>query len=118
MYRAHGNMSFTISARPGWDHVPCFGCHELLDSLFLPTFCSGNLCWLASLLRDVTGDALFSSAVAWFCVEIESVITLLVLRCYGFYEVLNLPRWFVSADVTARVQRTGFQVVRARVGVR
>ncbi len=29
MYRAHGNMSFTISARPGWDHVPCFGCHEL-----------------------------------------------------------------------------------------
>ncbi len=37
-----------------------------------------------SLLRDVTGKALFWSAVAWFCVEMESIVELLVLRCYGF----------------------------------
>ncbi len=37
-----------------------------------------------SLLRDVTGKALFRSAVAWFCVEMESIVELLVLRCYGF----------------------------------
>ncbi len=32
------------------------------------------------LLRDVTGKALLSSAVVWFCFEMESVVTLLVLR--------------------------------------
>ncbi len=37
-----------------------------------------------SLLRDVTGKALFRSAVAWFCVEMESIVELLVLRCYSF----------------------------------
>ncbi len=31
------------------------------------------------LLRDVTGKALLSSAVIWFCFEMESVVTLLVL---------------------------------------
>ncbi len=36
------------------------------------------------LLRDVTGKALFRSAVAWFCVEMESAVGLPALRCYGF----------------------------------
>ncbi len=31
------------------------------------------------LLRDVTGEALFSSAVAWFCIEMESVVTPLIV---------------------------------------
>ncbi len=31
-------------------------------------------------MRDVTGKALFRSAVAWFCVEMESVVELLVPR--------------------------------------
>ncbi len=43
---------------------------------------------------------------------------MLVLRCYGFYKVLDSPRYFVSAGVKARVQRTGFRVVLARVGER
>ncbi len=38
------------------------------------------------LLRDVTGKALLRSAVAWFCVEMESA-GFEVLR---LYEVLNL----------------------------
>ncbi len=77
-------------------------CCSILCSF--PTCCSWNLrCML--LLRDVTGEALFSSAFAWLCIEIESIVMLLVLRCYGFYEVLDSPRWFVSADVKARVQR-------------
>ncbi len=37
---------------------------------------------------------------------------MLVLRCYGFCTVLNSPRWLVSVGVKARVQRTGFRVVR------
>ncbi len=82
----------------------------LLDPLFRTNVLLWESAGSPSLLRDVTGEALFSSAVAWFCVEIESVVTLLVLRCYGFYEVLDSPRWFVSADVKARVQRTGFRV--------
>ncbi len=37
---------------------------------------------------------------------------MLVLRCYGFCTVLNSPRWLVSVGGKARVQRTGFRVVR------
>ncbi len=37
---------------------------------------------------------------------------MLVLRCYGFCTVLISPRWLVSVGVKARVQRTGFLVVR------
>ncbi len=91
--------------------------HVLLD----PLFHSNVLLWEFPLRAAVAWrhrEALFSSAVAWFCVEIESVVTLLVLRCYGFYKVLDSPRWFVSADVKVRVQRTGFRIVRARVGER
>ncbi len=61
--------------------------------LLYPLFRSNVLLWESPLLlRDVTGEALFSSAVAWLCVEIESAVTLLVLRCYGFYEVLDSGR--------------------------
>ncbi len=37
---------------------------------------------------------------------------MLVMRCYGFCTVLTSPRWLVSVGVKARVQRTGFRVVR------
>ncbi len=72
------------------------------------------------LLRDVTGKPCWSTEAVWcwFCIEMESVVMLMVPRCYGFYKVLDSPRWFVSADVKARVQRTGFRVVLARVGER
>ncbi len=45
--------------------VLCFGFHVV------STRCSGKLCWLASLSRDVTGKALCSAVVEfvapWFC---------------------------------------------------
>ncbi len=44
----------------------------------------GNLRWFTSLLRDVTGKALSCAWRSLFCVEMESVVELLVLRCYGF----------------------------------
>ncbi len=60
------------------------------------------------LLRDITGKALLRSAVAWFCVEMESVVGLLALRCYGLAS-LSQP------DVKASVQcDQSFQVVRER----
>ncbi len=34
-----------------------------------------NLRCFALLLRDVTGEALFSSAVAWFCFEMEMLLS-------------------------------------------
>ncbi len=43
----------------------------------------------------------------------ESIVTLLVLRRYGVSKV----RWFVSAGLKARVQRT-VRVILARVGER
>ncbi len=63
------------------------------------------------LLRDVTGKALLSSAVVWFCFEMESVVTLLVLR-----RLQSLWMGFLSR-VKARVQRT-VRVVLSQVGGR
>ncbi len=59
------------------------------------------------LLRDVTGG---SRVGARGC--------LMLVLCYGVYKVFDSPRYFVSADIKARVQRTGFRVVLSRVGER
>ncbi len=67
------------------------------------------------LLRDVTGEGLLRSAVAWFCVEMESAVGLLALRCYGCYEVLNSHSSFSQPDVKAGVRRDrSFRVVHER----
>ncbi len=50
------------------------------------TCCSGNLCWLASLLRDVTGEPCWN----------HGGCLMLVLRFYGFCTVLDFFRWLVS----------------------
>ncbi len=53
---------------------------------WVSTCCSGNLCWLASLLRDVTGEPCWN----------HGGCLMLVLRCYGFCTVLDFFRWLVS----------------------
>ncbi len=69
-----------------------------------------------SLLRDVTGEALFpigsllSSVLRWKAL-------LLVLRCYGFTKSWIRLASCLSPMLEARVQRS-FQVVRAQVEAR
>ncbi len=59
------------------------------------------------------GKPSFRSAVAWFCVEMESVVKLLVLQCYGFTKSwIRLAR-FLNPMSKASVQRS-FQVVHKR----
>ncbi len=87
------------------------------DILFVPRVASRKCPILLSRmprgLVRVSSVALFGST--WFlwnlcCCCVTSPgsrvgARLLVPRCYGFYKVLDSPRWFVSADVKARVQR-------------
>ncbi len=60
---------------------------------WVSTCCSGNLCWLASLLRDVTGEPCWNHGVYLVLVLRwdEIVVTLLILRRYGVYKVFDSP---------------------------
>ncbi len=67
--------------------VLCFGCHVGFHALLW------KLCWLASLSRDVTGEALLSSEVVEF----------VILWCYGFGTVLDFFGWFRCESPAGRL---------------
>ncbi len=48
------------------------------------------------------GKPSFRSAVAWFCVEMESAVKLLVLRCYGFTKSSIRPACLSQPDVKGK----------------
>ncbi len=68
------------------------------------TCCSGKLCWVASLLRDVTGEPCWNHGV-----DAAGSAMLRLWHGLGLLQMLGFK---------ARVQRTGFQVNLARVGGR
>ncbi len=64
-------LAFAVEA--GWMLLKQAGCFVFT---WVSPCCSGKLCWLASLSRDVTGE-----------------LNSLLLRCYGFGTVLDFFRW-------------------------
>ncbi len=71
---------------------------------WVPTRCSGNLCWLTLLLRDVTREPCWNRG-GYLMLVLRwdgSVVTLLVLRHYGVYTVFDSRVRYLSQPVLRR----------------
>ncbi len=71
---------------------------------WVSTCCSGKLCWLASLLRDVTGEPCWNRG-GYLMLVLRwdgSVVTLLVLLRYGVYTVFDSRVGYLSQPVLRR----------------